>query len=48
VRERDLVQVRCSQTKKMFRRPRSEIGRLAPCPHCGRRHVVKEAASRGG
>lgn len=42
--DRLLVRVVCTSTRKPFKRPRTELGKLAPCPHCGKTHLVKEAA----
>lgn len=41
-----LIRLVCPTTKRLFKRPRTEVGKLAPCPHCSKNHVVKEA-SRG-
>ena len=42
--DRLLVRLTCTTTRKPFKRPRSELGKLAPCPHCDKTHLVKEAA----
>ena len=42
--DRLLVKVTCTTTKRTFKRPVEEAGKLAKCPHCGKTHVVKEAA----
>jgi membrane protein YdbS with pleckstrin-like domain len=40
--DHELVRLVCPTTKKGFRRPRTEIGSAAPCPHCKKTHIVKE------
>lgn len=39
----DVLEVRCPNTRLLFKRPRSQAGRRVPCPHCRRAHVAKEA-----
>lgn len=40
-----LVRVVCPTTRRPFRRPRTEAGTRAPCPHCPKTHLV--AATEG-
>lgn len=41
--DRLLLRLTCTTTRKPFKRPRTELGKMAPCPHCGKTHLVKEA-----
>jgi membrane protein YdbS with pleckstrin-like domain len=41
--DRLLIRLVCPTSRKTFKRPRAEVGSLAPCPHCGKQHLVKEA-----
>lgn len=44
VPDRLLLRLVCPTTRKTLKRPKTEVGRLAACPHCGKQHLVKEAA----
>jgi len=41
--DRLLIRLVCPTTRNVFKRPRTEVGKLAPCPHCKKNHLVKEA-----